>query len=89
MIKRLITYLVLVMGMTNCTPIITNDDKVKQLMKDVSERAFFEGQRRALMGDVRIKLGKDSTFIWVKSPWDDGTPPRFNPTYLETKLGVR
>lgn len=72
----------------SCQPILTNKDDIKVLMKDVYERAFFEGQRRALNGDVRIKLGSDSTYIWVKSPFDDGSSPSFKPTFLDTRYGV-
>ncbi len=35
------------------------------------ENAYFEGQRDALNGDVRIKLDKANRWMWIKSPWND------------------
>lgn len=54
-------------------------------LTEVCERAYFEGQRDALNGDVRIKLNSDSCYYWIKSPWDSGKSPIYVPTYLETK----
>jgi len=45
------------------------------------ERAYYEGQRDAINGDIRIKRNIDSCYIWVKSPWDDGSEPNYNPSY--------
>ena len=59
----------------------------KSNVQEIFERAYFEGQRDALNGDIRIKMGKDSTFIWVESPWDDDRNPVYNPTYLDTRNG--
>lgn len=40
----------------------------------------FEGQKDAINGDIRIEMIKDSTYIWVKSPWDDSKEePMYNP----------
>ena len=58
-----------------------NNNKTKMLM----ERAYFDGQRDAINGDVRIKLTSDSLYVWTKSCWDNGEHPDFNPTYLDTK----
>lgn len=46
-------------------------------------KAYFEGQKDAINGDVRIAI-KDSVYIWTKSCWDDGTKPLFNPTKDDT-----
>ena len=58
--------------------------KEKQL-REVCEKAYFEGQKDALNGDIRIKLNKDNCYQWIKSPWDSGRIPDYNPTYLESK----
>jgi hypothetical protein len=42
------------------------------------EEAYFEGQRDAITGDVRIKL-IDGTWMWSKSPWDGRKQPIFYP----------
>lgn len=48
------------------------------------EWAYFEGQKEALTGDVRIKFNKSTgKYEWIKSCWDNGTPPIFNPAMSE------
>lgn len=44
------------------------------------EQAYFEGQKDALNGDVRIRKNGDSCYIWIKSPWNNGSKPVFNPS---------
>lgn len=45
------------------------------------ERAYFEGQRDALSGDVRIKYDNDSKcWRWTKTCWDNGQPTTFDPS---------
>ena len=65
----------------------TNDPKKKKAKEDPvkvmlevafrqeREKAFFWGQKNAIEGDIRIKKINDSTWIWIKSPWNDGTQP--------------
>jgi hypothetical protein len=56
--------------------------------KDFTERleeAYFEGQKDAINGDIRIKMNKDSCYVWIKSPWDEGMNPVYIPTYLSSK----
>lgn len=48
------------------------------------EQCYFEGQKDAINGDIRIKLNKDSVYMWIKSPWNDDSAPIFMPTYLDT-----
>ena len=48
----------------------------------LSERAYFDGQREALQGDVRIAWSAGSqTWSWTKSPWDEGMKPTFDPAH--------
>ena len=42
------------------------------------EEAYFEGQKDAIEGDVRIKK-LSGKWMWSGSPWDDGAPPKFVP----------
>lgn len=39
------------------------------------EKAYFEGQRDALDGDIRIKRIDARTYIWLKTPHSDTTKP--------------
>lgn len=58
----------------------TKDENQKAM-----EYAYFEGQKDAIEGDIRIKYNKDSIYIWIKSPWDNRKSPIFIPTYLDSK----
>lgn len=40
------------------------------ILQEALEQAYFEGQKDTLEGDIRIKLINDSTYVWIKSPWD-------------------
>lgn len=57
-------------------PIIgcANDDSEywNRTIKMTAERGYFEGQRDAIKGDIRIK--SDSPYTWLKSPWADNRP---------------
>jgi hypothetical protein len=45
------------------------------------EKAYFEGQKDAIKGDIRIKYNTvDSSYNWVRSPWDNNKAPIFIPT---------
>lgn len=57
--------------------------KRKEVIKAL-ENAYFEGQKDAINKDIRIKLNSDSTYKWIKSPWDDGEPPIFIPNHENT-----
>ena len=48
------------------------------------EKAYFDGQKEAITGDVRICLNKDSVYEWVKSPWNNGKHPYWTPTKHST-----
>lgn len=52
---------------------------IQQVIKKECERAYFEGQRDAIEGDIRIKKTKESCWIWTKSCWDSGTPTEYVP----------
>ncbi|MBD3262172.1 MAG: hypothetical protein GF334_10990 [Candidatus Altiarchaeales archaeon] len=42
------------------------------------ERAYFEGQKDALQGDIRID-STDSGWAWTESPWDSKKEPLWHP----------
>lgn len=43
------------------------------------EKAYFEGQKDALEGDIRIARDSTSKWVWVRSPWDDEKNPIYIP----------
>lgn len=65
-------------GTKSWFPVITSYGNIDKLYIISSEYSYFEGQRDALDGDVKISFPNDSTFIWTKSPWNDGKKPIFN-----------
>lgn len=52
---------------------------IQQVLKKEAERAYFEGQRDAIEGDIRIKKTKKNCWVWTKSCWDSGTPTEYVP----------
>jgi hypothetical protein len=57
---------------------------IAKLVAISEEWAYFEGQKEAINGDVRIKYDSESkTYSWTKSCWDDGMTPTFDPSQSE------
>jgi hypothetical protein len=57
---------------------------LKNSIKIAQEWAYFEGQKDAVNGDVRIKYDEQSKkYSWIKSCWDGGLPPTFDPSHSE------
>ena len=55
---------------------------IERIIYEITESAeigYFEGQKDAMNGDIRIKISKDSCYYWYKSPWDDNTKPIYIP----------
>mgnify|MGYP000952285422 CR=1 FL=1 len=51
--------------------IIVSEYLLKRETQRLAEYAYFEGQKDAITGDVRIKyIEEDSCWVWTKSPWD-------------------
>jgi hypothetical protein len=61
-----------------CDYNVVDTDKVTTAL----EQAYFEGQRDALEGDIRIRKNNDSCWIWTKSCWENGKQPTFNPSIV-------
>lgn len=59
-------------------------DECEYICDSLMSKAYFEGQRDAINGDIRIKLNSDSVYIWTKSCWNDGTIPLFQPSLYDT-----
>ena len=76
--------LLLILLLSSCNYVIVSETELQELLITKIEKAYFEGQKDAINGDVRIIL-KDSIYYWSKSCWDNGTKPTYNPTYLDSK----
>jgi len=60
------------------------DGTLLELIKIVREEAYYDGQKEAINGDVRIKKVSDSQYVWIKSPWDSGEKPTFYPSIMDS-----
>lgn len=83
--KQYFIILFAVTFLSSCDIVVIHKKKTVDAIQKSLERAYFEGQKDALNGDVRIKLNPDSCYFWVKSPWDCGDAPTYTPTYLDSK----
>jgi hypothetical protein len=60
-----------------CVPVLTSKDKIQEVV----EEAYFEGQKDAIQGDVRIRKNSDGCWVWTKSCWDNSSMDLiFNPS---------
>jgi hypothetical protein len=51
--------------------------ELKEEVLKVVEHSYAQGQLDALHGDWRVQEVSTTQWYWVKSPWDDGSKPRF------------
>lgn len=51
----------------------------ESFLQEALERAYFEGQKDVLSGDVRIEEVGDHCYKWISSPWDSGEKPIYKP----------
>jgi len=49
------------------------------------EKSYFEGQKDAIYGDIRIE-NINGYWHWIKSPWDNGRVPNFNPAIIKEEV---
>ena len=61
--------------------VIISSCNIKDNYQETLEQAYFEGQRDALNGDIRIKKDLNGCYIWTKSPWNDERAPIFDPSF--------
>ena len=54
-----------------------SEEKISTTITIFLEQAYFEGQKDALEGDVRIKQTEEG-WVWTKSPWDEGQAPLYD-----------
>jgi len=79
--KKLIIFLVCMFIVCNITCKSEEDNhltSIKGMVQSSLEKAYFEGQKDVLSGDVRIKRVGDK-WTWIKSPWEGGRPPIYDP----------
>lgn len=86
MVNKFLITLAIYLGFLVITALKSRHDNQKENTPLVNltielEKSYFEGQKDALSGDVRIELDSTSgEWSWIKSPWNDGTHPKFKPS---------
>lgn len=87
MVNKFLIALAIYLGFLVITALKSRYDNQKEaaplvdMLKIEMEKSYFEGQKAALTGDVRIELDSTSgEWSWIKSPWNDGTHPKFKPS---------
>lgn len=54
--------------------------KIERHLTELAERAYFEGQHDAIVGDIRVRYDiVTKRWDWIKSPWDSGKPAIYDP----------
>jgi len=81
----ILTFLIIGLTFASARYIFKSNDKnisrIDSILTSSLERAYFEGQKDAIKGDIRIKYNTtDSCYHWVRSPWDNNKAPIFIPT---------
>lgn len=79
-IIKLIILISLMMVLTSCKEKygLVNVDVYEEEL----ERVYFEGQKDAINGDIRIRKNNDGCWVWTKSCWNGNEPPKFNPSII-------
>lgn len=54
-----------------------DEQKLDEIIQQKMEYAYFEGQKDAINGNIRIEKNTDTSWIWIESPWDGGREPIF------------
>jgi hypothetical protein len=75
---------VIIIVLSSCNTAIVDTKEVEKAFTQEIEKAYFEGQKDAINGDIKIKLNNDSIYQWIKSPWNDNREPIFNPKRIHT-----
>ena len=73
-------FITLVIGLTltSCNFVLVKKQTVEDLLQWSREYGYYNGQVDAINCDIRIIKG-NSTYIWMRSPWDSGVAPIYNP----------
>ena len=79
---KIIYYLILIVLISSCDAVIIERGETEAKIKKSLEEAYFEGQKDAILGDVRIVKNNDSCWMWTKSCWDSGEEPTYNPSIV-------
>ena len=62
-------------------------DNMTKIITTYMEKAYYEGQRDAIDGDIRIKFDyTDQRWHWTKSPWNGGKDWIFDPSMQKSEL---
>jgi hypothetical protein len=60
-------------------------EKLQVKINHLMEYAYAEGQADASRGDIRIEQVCGNTYVWTKSPWNDGKKPSSDTIVINDK----
>jgi hypothetical protein len=90
--KKFLIIIGLVIGLSSCIKYtsVNPSNNMSDALRGLMDYAYFEGQKDALNGDIRIEMrlgpnGKDSMYVWTTSPWDSGEEPKYTPNVTDSK----
>ena len=68
-----IIYFLVLLAWFSGSSTVTNTDTLRNLVVKGLEDAYYEGQRDALNGDIRIEVLPSGEYVPIKSAWNDTT----------------
>jgi hypothetical protein len=83
--KKLILITIMFLISASCI----KEEKIEHSLNLALEEAYFEGQKDAISGDIRIKKDSEGYWYWSKSPWNNNREPVFNPKLQKNTKGCR
>lgn len=54
---------------------VSSEEELEKIIQEKMEWAYYEGQKDAIQGRIRIEKNTDTSWIWIESPWDGGREP--------------
>jgi hypothetical protein len=83
--KKLILITIMFFISSSCI----NKEMIEETLNLALEEAYFEGQKDAISGDIRIKKDDSGYWYWYKSPWNNNREPVFNPKLQKKTKGCK
>ena len=88
-IMRTIVLSILIIITISCNYNVVNTKELEENVRKLGEAAYFEGQADAINGKYCIKFTNDSCWVWIASPWSDGTVPTYNISVIHSSINYK
>ena len=70
--------MILIPYMSGCSKKPSQAERLAEAVQIIAEISYFEGQRDAINGDIKVIQLNDTCWQWIASPWDSGKEPITN-----------